>query len=129
MMNSRESNAFRSPNSNTGRSSVKVVGQYELGPMLGEGAWGKVRLGVHKISRQEVVSSKLLTLIFNSNSSNALRLFINMLNVTFPGHQDCRQRKNKKTTYGHANQTRSKHNEANERQKSTCSFSPRSTRI
>ena len=53
-MDSKESNWIRSPQNDSRAPSKKTVGQYELGPLLGEGAWGKVKLGVHKKTKQKV---------------------------------------------------------------------------
>ena len=52
-MNARDDDLIQSPYSRSSKK-VKAVGQYELGSLLGEGAWGKVRLGIHKITKEKV---------------------------------------------------------------------------
>ena len=53
-MNTRDVSYNNSPNSRSRKRSKKMVGQYELSQLLGEGAWGKVRLGTHKVTKEKV---------------------------------------------------------------------------
>ena len=48
-MNTREGDSICVP-----KPRKKVVGKYELGKLLGEGAWGKVRLGIHQVTKKKV---------------------------------------------------------------------------
>ncbi len=63
----------------SGRRQITSVGNYTLLKTVGQGQFGKVKLGVHMITKEKVRADLLFSLSLNVNFNFCYRLLLKLL--------------------------------------------------